>query len=80
MHVLTKYEVARALGTRCLQLQDSDARRTSLEELLAGTSTIVIRRRMPDGAVEDVAVANAILPDHLRAELQYTLACMEPTG
>lgn len=71
--VLTKYEVARALGTRCLQLQDFDARRRSIEELLAGESEIIVRRRLPDQRVVDIPVSQATMPEHLRSQLLYTL-------
>ena len=78
MHLLTKYEVTRVLGMRCLQLQEKEAnaRRRSIRELLDGQSPFTIRRALPDGTVEDVAVATAIVPEYLREELEYVLSCM----
>lgn len=77
MHLLTKYEVTRVLGLRCLQLQedDADAHKRSIRELLSGENTFTIRRPLPDGTSEDVPVATAILPDRVRAELEYILSC-----
>ena len=63
---LTKYERARVLGLRELQLRSEhdaeSARAIALDELEGGKCKAVIRRYLPNGAHEDVAVASLILP------------------
>ena len=68
---LTKFEFARVLGMRQLQLQQhavssEDPKLVALRELLEGTSTTVVRRRLANGATEDRRVAQLRLTRRLR--------------
>jgi DNA-directed RNA polymerase I, II, and III subunit RPABC2 len=66
---LTKYEKARILGTRAMQIakgapvrNDTSGERDPLilaeEELARKDTPLIIRRWLPDGTFEDVAVRN----------------------
>jgi len=68
---LTKYERARVLGTRALQISmnapvlvpldgESDALQIAIKELSQGKTPLVIRRYLPDGSFEDWAVSELI--------------------
>lgn len=71
---LTKYERARVLGTRALQIsmnapvmvdigEETDPLKIALKELQARKIPITIRRYLPDGSYEDWAVDELIIPD-----------------
>jgi DNA-directed RNA polymerase I, II, and III subunit RPABC2 len=64
---LSKYEKARILGTRAMQIAEGAPVKTEKgnetdplilaeEELAAGETPLLIRRHLPDGEYEDVAV------------------------
>jgi DNA-directed RNA polymerase I, II, and III subunit RPABC2 len=66
---LTKYETARVLGTRATQIskgapvKNPDATKKdpldlAEDELRRGETPLIIRRYLPDGTYEDVAVRN----------------------
>jgi DNA-directed RNA polymerase I, II, and III subunit RPABC2 len=68
---LTKYEKARVLGTRATQIakgapvKSTDGTRKdplelAEEELARGETPLIIRRPLPDGTYEDVAVRNLL--------------------
>ncbi|KAF8516723.1 subunit common to RNA polymerase I [Hysterangium stoloniferum] len=68
---LTKYERARVLGTRALQISmnapvlvpldgESDALQIAIKELSQGKTPLVIRRYLPDGSFEDWPVSELI--------------------
>lgn len=65
---MTKYERARVLGTRALQISmnaplmvdagnETDPLRIAQKELSAGKIPIIVRRYLPDGSYEDWAVS-----------------------
>ena len=69
---MTKYEKARILGTRALQIgsgspimvdygEEKDSLRIALMELRQGKIPMIIRRKLPDGSHEDWAVADMII-------------------
>eukprot|EP00826_Nyctotherus_ovalis_P024620 TRINITY_DN1900_c0_g1_i2.p1 TRINITY_DN1900_c0_g1~~TRINITY_DN1900_c0_g1_i2.p1 ORF type:complete len:100 (+),score=29.21 TRINITY_DN1900_c0_g1_i2:208-507(+) len=70
---LTKYERARILGTRALQISknapilvdlepgDTDPLKIAEKELLAKKIPFVIRRYLPDGSYEDWKVSELII-------------------
>nr|XP_026691206.1 DNA-directed RNA polymerases I, II, and III subunit RPABC2 [Ciona intestinalis] len=69
---LTKYERARVLGTRALQLSmnapvmvelegETDPLQIAMKELKAKKIPIIIRRYMPDGSYEDWAIDELII-------------------
>lgn len=70
---LTKYERARVLGTRALQISmnaptlvelepgECDPLQIALKELLARKVPLIIRRYLPDGSFEDWKVNELIL-------------------
>lgn len=69
---LTKYERARILGTRAMQISlgapvtievegDVDPIVIAEKELMAGEMPLVIRRYLPNHEYEDVAVKNLIV-------------------
>ncbi|KZT30862.1 putative DNA-directed RNA polymerase subunit [Neolentinus lepideus HHB14362 ss-1] len=68
---LTKYERARILGTRALQISmnapvlvpldgETDALQIAIKELAARKIPLVIRRYLPDGSFEDWSVSELI--------------------
>jgi DNA-directed RNA polymerases I, II, and III subunit RPABC2 len=67
--ILTKFELARVIGTRSVQLSqdapatvdtlgETDSMRIALMEFFAGTIPITIRRFQPDGSFEDWPLAD----------------------
>lgn len=58
---LSKYECARVLGLRILQLQEGDGvadpLKTAITELLERRNPTVVRRYLPNGTHEDVSVS-----------------------
>ncbi|GFU00397.1 DNA-directed RNA polymerases I, II, and III subunit RPABC2 [Nephila pilipes] len=71
---MTKYEVARVLGTRALQIAmnapvmvelegETDALQIAMKELRAQKIPIVIRRYLPDGSYEDWGVDELIIDE-----------------
>lgn len=71
---LSKYECARVLGLRVLQLQegegDEDPLRKAILEVRERRNPCILRRYLPDGSHEDVAVASL---KHDRYLLSYQL-------
>ncbi|OQS04412.1 DNA-directed RNA polymerase I, II, and III subunit RPABC2 [Thraustotheca clavata] len=70
-HYLTKYERARVLGTRALQISmnapvmvdiegETDPLKIAMKELAARKIPIIIRRYLPDGSYEDWSVDELI--------------------
>jgi len=68
---LTKYERARILGTRALQISmnapilvpldgETDALQIAIKELAARKIPLIIRRYLPDGSFEDWSVSELI--------------------
>lgn len=83
MQLLNKYECARVLGLRYLQLQQSSGalppgnlRAFVLDELLEGNNTLCVRRTFPDGTHEDWRVCDLEIPDDLRELLLYNRGCI----
>jgi DNA-directed RNA polymerases I, II, and III subunit RPABC2 len=71
---MTKYEKARILGTRALQISmnapvmvtltsESDPLAIAMKELRERKIPLIIRRFMPDGCWEDWAVSELIVPE-----------------
>lgn len=71
---MTKYEKARVLGTRALQLSmnaptlvdlsnETDPLEIAMKELREGKIPLMIRRYMPDGSWEDWSVEELALPE-----------------
>lgn len=71
---MTKYERARVLGTRALQISmcapvmveieaESDPLQIAQKELAARKIPIIIRRYLPDGSYEDWAIDELIITD-----------------
>jgi len=71
---MTKYERARILGTRALQISmnapvmvelegETDPLQIALKELRARKIPITVRRFLPDGSYEDWNVDELIIPD-----------------
>lgn len=71
---LTRFELARVIGARAVQishgasvevetagLHTTDPLVVALEELRAGKINLVLRRRLPNGAHEDVRVVDLML-------------------
>lgn len=69
---LTKYERARVLGTRALQLSNgappmvrvdglTDVMKIAEKELREYKMPIIIRRKMPDGSYVDIKVTDMII-------------------
>jgi len=79
--LLTKYECARVLGLRYLQLQQEETtivvqgnlRGFVIRELLDGKNHLVVRRGMPDGTFCDKCVDELVVPDDIRQQLEYIL-------
>lgn len=68
---LTKFEFARVLGLRVLQLSESGTSRerpmdVAMTEIVEGRNEMVVRRRLPDGSHEDRAVRDLLLSTHLK--------------
>lgn len=68
---LTKFEFARVLSLRVLQLSadvstSENAYHTAKREILEGSNPAYIRRRLPDGTHEDRRVATLRLPADVR--------------
>lgn len=72
---LTKYERARVLGTRALQIAmcapvmvelegETDPLQIAMKELKLRKIPIIIRRYMPDGSFEDWGIDELIYVDH----------------
>merc|ERR1711915_38177 len=72
---LTKYERARVLGTRALQIAmcapvmvelegETDPLQIAMKELKQQKIPIIIRRYMPDGSFEDWVINELIVVDH----------------
>jgi len=72
---LTKYERARVLGTRALQIAmcapvmvelegETDPLQIAMKELKHQKIPIIIRRYMPDGSHEDWSIDELIVVDH----------------
>jgi len=72
---LTKYERARVLGTRALQIAmcapvmvelegETDPLQIAMKELKQRKIPIIIRRYMPDGSHEDWGIDELIVVDH----------------
>ncbi|KAJ3450407.1 DNA-directed RNA polymerase subunit k [Anaeramoeba flamelloides] len=72
---MTKYEKARVLGTRALQISmnspimveienETDPFEIALKELKAGKIPLIIRRYLPDGGYEDVSASELIVDFH----------------
>ncbi len=72
-NIMTKYEKARILGLRSLQLGmnskplvdtngETDSLRIALMELRAGKLSMKIRRYYPNGSHKDVSVKDLIIP------------------
>jgi len=68
---ITKYELARVLGARALQLSmgapplvkvtvDDSLIEIARRELEAGMLPVIIRRKMPDGEIQDVSLREAM--------------------
>merc|ERR1712117_409285 len=71
---MTKYERARILGTRALQISmcapvmvelegETDPLQIAIKELKARKIPIIIRRYMPDGSFEDWSIQDLIISD-----------------
>ncbi|KAI8907696.1 DNA-directed RNA polymerase [Powellomyces hirtus] len=71
---MTKYEKARILGTRALQISmnapvmvdlngESDPLAIAMKELRESKIPLMVRRYMPDGSWEDWSVEELILPE-----------------
>ncbi|XP_038078261.1 DNA-directed RNA polymerases I, II, and III subunit RPABC2-like [Patiria miniata] len=69
---MTKYERARVLGTRALQIAmnapvmvelegETDPLQIAMKELKAGKIPIIIRRYLPDGSYEDWGIEDLII-------------------
>merc|ERR1711893_133659 len=72
---MTKYERARVLGTRALQIAmcapvmvelegETDPLEIAMKELKARKIPIIIRRYLPDGSFEDWGIDELIIADH----------------
>ena len=78
--ILTKYECARVLGLRCLQMYDESGvvgsfRAAAVRELLDGRNMMVVRRSFANGDFEDWQVRDLTIPDDVRENLEYILRC-----
>ena len=82
--LLTKYECARVLGMRYLQLQQGDAtiasryengsaRAAVVRELLDGQNPLMLRRVMPDGSTVEKRVRELRISEALREQLLYVI-------
>ena len=81
MPYMTKYERARILGLRALQIsnnaplmvqleKETDPLKIATKELIAGKVPFIIRRRLPNGTFEDWAV-NELIVDHVTLQDRY---------
>jgi DNA-directed RNA polymerase I, II, and III subunit RPABC2 len=81
MPFMTKYERARILGLRALQIsnnaplmvehdKETDPLKIATKELVAGKVPFIIRRRLPNGTFEDWAV-NELIIDHVQLSDRY---------
>lgn len=72
---MTKYERARVLGTRALQIamnapimveikNETDPLEIAKKELKAGKIPMIVRRYLPDGTYEDWSVDELIVTDN----------------
>ncbi len=72
LHTLTKYEKARILGTRAMQLSQGalpmvsidgidDAMKIAEKEFFSNKLPIIIRRKYPDNSYIDVKVSESII-------------------
>ena len=72
---MTKYEKARILGTRALQISMNaplmvepegltDPLEIAMKELQQRKIPFIVRRHMPDGSYEDWGVQELIIPDN----------------
>ena len=68
---ITKFELARVIGIRMLQLHERNEgvelgdtlERVAIRELRDGNTPLVIRRHLPDGSFEDCAVRNLLVDE-----------------
>lgn len=68
---LTKFEFTRVVGMRILQLNAHGAlaehpRQLAIREIMEGLNPTVVRRKLPDGSVEDREVRSLQLSSDLR--------------
>lgn len=81
MPYMTKYERARILGLRALQIsnnapvmvpveKETDPLKIATKELVAGKVPFIIRRRLPNGSFEDWAVSELII-EHVTLQDRY---------
>ena len=73
---LTRYECARLIGLRILQLQDTEEGvanpwETAMDEIRNRVNPAVIRRHLPNGEYEDVA-ASQLICDRFLLDYQLT--------
>ena len=83
---MTKYERARVLGTRALQISmgapvmvelegETDPLQIAMKELKAQKIPIIIRRYMPDGSYEDWGIDELIITEWLAGNFHYLQSC-----
>lgn len=71
---LTKFEIARLIGTRMLQVSDQNLQmqenetpqQLAMREILEGKSNAIIRRYLPNGEHEDVRVGDLLIDSRAR--------------
>lgn len=78
---ITKFELARILGLRILQLEQSNhssehPQAVSASEILEGRNAAIIRRRLPDNTHEDRAVRDLKLTLELRRILMSKVSAV----
>ena len=80
--ILTKYECARVIGLRCLQMYDESGstvngsfRAAAVRELLDGRNEMVVRRSFANGEYVDLRVKDLTITDDVRETLEYILRC-----
>lgn len=82
---MTKYERARVLGTRALQIAmcapvmvelegETDPLQIAMKELKQRKIPIIIRRYLPDNSYEDWGIDELIIIDHWRFQLLHCIA------
>lgn len=74
----TRFELARAIGVRTLQLSEArdtstDPKARAIDEVLRGTTPFVVRRKLPDGTHEDRPLASLKLTRDARRALEDAL-------
>jgi len=81
---MTKYERARVLGTRALQIAmcapvmvelegETDPLQIAMKELKQRKIPIIIRRYLPDNSYEDWGIDELIIIDHWRFQLLHCI-------